>query len=321
MEFKIAKLDRIATGVSIFTTVLLVGMAVFYCIKVPYGLVFAMGMMLILIISYLLSPRRYIFEGSNLVIEKVIGKRNIITLAEVEAYTSIPDLTKLKVARTFGNGGLFGYYGIFSTAEYGEINCQLTSMRDLILIKTSKGNYALSPLEPAKFTDYLKTQVTGIKGNIEELKPFEPGTIKHASPVILLIPVFIFVLWILALGFIYPQLPERVAVHFDFNGNANGWSHPSSFIISTMIPMVVLLALSILIFFVVRQTTARSIIPNTLVIFFSVIQLIVFYALLDTYWFNMHGLHLLPPAYTLLGFIVLVVVLLYLYYRRIIRKT
>ncbi|MGB3478105.1 MAG: PH domain-containing protein, partial [bacterium] len=145
MEFKVAKLDRTATIVSIVTTAFLTVLSIFFVVKVPLGWLFAIFMMLIPLCCYLLSPKRYVFKGSALIIEKVVGRQITIPMNGIEAYIRVPNFAKLKVARTFGNGGLFGFYGLFSTAEYGEMNCQLTSLKDIIIIKTQKMNFALSP--------------------------------------------------------------------------------------------------------------------------------------------------------------------------------
>ncbi|GAI69035.1 unnamed protein product, partial [marine sediment metagenome] len=41
MEFKIAKLDKMAIVVSIAATVFLIGLSIFFIIKVPFGWAFA----------------------------------------------------------------------------------------------------------------------------------------------------------------------------------------------------------------------------------------------------------------------------------------
>ena len=62
-----------------------------------------------------------------------------VALEDVEGYTVVPNFAKLHVSRTFGNGGLFGYYGTFSTAEYGAMSCQLRSLKDVFIIRTKRG--------------------------------------------------------------------------------------------------------------------------------------------------------------------------------------
>lgn len=320
MEFKIAKLDKMAIVVSIAATVFLIGLSIFFIIKVPFGWAFAIFMMLIIIISYLLSPKNYSFEGTNLIIEKVIGKKITIPFNEIEAYVSVSDFMKLKVVRTFGNGGLFGYYGMFSTAEYGSINCQLTSLKNIFIIKSKKGNYALSPLEPDKFEEHLKAIASGITGEIEIIKPIPQEEMERANPLILIIPICIFILTIIIILLNYAQLPERIAIHFDFHGNPDGWGPKTSYLISGIVPSSILLALNIIIFFFARRACSNPDIPNFLVIITSFIQLFIAYTSFDTYWFNKYNTHLIPLPYSIVVFVIIIVLLLLFYYRKIVKK-
>lgn len=103
MEFKVAKLDRTATIVSIVTTAFLTILSIFFVVKVPLGRLFAIFMMFIPLCCYLLSPKKFIFKGSTLIIEKVVGRQIIIPMSDIEAYIRVPNFAKLKVARIYGN--------------------------------------------------------------------------------------------------------------------------------------------------------------------------------------------------------------------------
>jgi len=319
MEFKTARLDKIAKGLSAFVIVLFGVLSTVFLIKVPspHNLMFILVFVLIVIISYLWSPRRYLIEGSKLVIEKIAGHRIVIPLDEVEGCVTIPDLGKLKVSRTFGNGGLFGFYGQFSTAEYGDINCQLTSLKNLVIIRTKRGSYALSPLEVAQFEQHLRDVVTGITGRLETLTPAPVGAVRRASPLVLLVPTTIFVVTIALVASFTPQLPERIAVHFNFGGDPDRWATVSGFLTTSLIPAVFLFVINIVIFLTVRRTTARPTIPNFLVMFMSLIQTLVGYTAFDLYWFNTRGSHPLPMAWIFPGFGLLVLASLYFYYRTV----
>ena len=320
MEFKTARLDTLATIISIFVTTLLVGLSIMFISKVPYGWIGSVIMVLIVLISYLLSPKRYFFEGSKFIIEKVVGTKIVIPLSEIEGYAAIPNLMKLKVARTFGNGGLFGYYGIFSTAEYGIINCQLTSLKNILIIKSKKGNFAISPLEFDKFEEYLKTTVSGITGEIVTIQPMEPEKMKYANAFILIIPIVLFVLTIMILLLTYAQLPDRIAIHFDFHGNPDGWGSRTSYLVSGIVPSSVLLCITIILFFCIRRTTSNPAVPNFWVILMSFVQIFVAYISFDTYWINRFDTHLIPLWYITIGFLVILAVLLLFYYRNLTRQ-
>src|SRR4030042_4675561 len=139
MEFKTAPLDTASRIVTIFVILLMIVMSFFFYIKVPHGIFFILLFISIPLISYLLAPKKYYIDCCNIIIEKVIGRKIILSLKNVQACVIIPDATKLKLVRAFGNGGLFAYYGLFSSVQYGTINFQVTKWHNIVLIKNEQG--------------------------------------------------------------------------------------------------------------------------------------------------------------------------------------
>jgi hypothetical protein len=316
MEFRVARLDRPALITTLAVTILLLGLATFFIIKVPYGWIFAIGMLAIILLSYLMSPKKYSLHGGTLVIHKVIGKKISIPLEDVLAYTVVPNFAKLRVSRTFGNGGLFGYYGLFSTAEYGTISCQLRNLKDVIIIKTTHGAFALSPEQGSIFEDQLVNVVRGIRGEVAALTSTAPRDIRQAKPMILILPAAIFALTVVAVLLLYAKMPDRVAIHFDMQGSPNGWASRTSFMVSGLIPASILFILNMLMFFLVRRTTTRPTLPYLIVLLFAVFQLFALYVSLDTYSINVHDHHIVPFPYNIIGYGLVVVVVLFFYYRK-----
>ncbi len=316
MEFKTAQLDKLAKILTVCVTIFLVGLSLFFIVKVPYGWLFAILMISIIFFSYLWSPVRYSFTGGKLIIEKAIGKKTIIPLEQVTGYAMVPDFTKLCVSRTFGNGGLFGYYGTFSTAEYGMLNCQLTNLKQVFIIKTTRGLYAISPADTTRFREYFLSAAQGLTTEITELVPATPDAMRHASPLILLLPAAIFILTMILVLSLYPQLPDRIAVHFDMQGNPDGWARSSSFIASGLIPAAVLFAVSVAVFFLMRKSTHKPTLPYMVVVLFAVFQIFSALISLDTYWINTRDTHVIPFPYNIIGYVVIIVVLLFVYYRK-----
>jgi hypothetical protein len=317
MEFKITKLDTPALIITCLVTILLAGLAIFFLSLAPFGWIFSVISVSIIALSYLLSPARYSFQGTDLIIRKVIGRDIHINLNEVESYAIVPNFSKLHVARTFGNGGLFGYYGTFSTAEYGPLNCQLSSLKNIVLIKTREKTYAVSPEGVPQFEEKLTNAVKGVRGNIDLLKPSAPEVWERASPLILILPVFLFILTVVMVLLVYGQLPELIAVHFDMHGNPDGWGSRTSYLISGVLPTTILAAISILTFFIVRRATRKPNLPYMLVIIFAVIQFFTAYISFETYWINKHGSHLIPFPYNMIAYLIGIVALLFVYFRRV----
>jgi hypothetical protein len=317
VEFRIAKLDRTSIAISGVVAVLLLGLTVFFLTEIPNGWIFSILMILILLGSYVLSPRTYYFEGSRLIIEKFIGRKIIIPLGEIRGYSFIPDFAKLKPIRAFGNGGLFGYYGLFVTPSYGMINCQMRSLKGIFIIKTKEACYAISPLEPERFEDHFKTVVAGAGGNLEPLTTSNPDWQKKADPAILIIPVLILIITIAMVFTVYPQLPERIATHFNAEGMPDGWGTKDSFLIFGIIPQALLTIVVVLSFLILRNLASSSIILKFLIIIFSLVQIIIAYANLDIFWFNTQHRHLLPLGWLMIGFILIMVISLLAYYQKI----
>jgi hypothetical protein len=318
MEFRTAKLDRGARILTCCVTVLLVGLATLFLLLVPFGWIFAVFMMLIIAVAYLLSPKRVIFSSTTLIIEKNIGTKISIALSDIEAYSRIPDFSKLTVARTFGNGGLFGYYGIFSTAEYGDIHCQMTCLKNIFLIKTKSGTYAVSPGDHRVFEEHIAS-IPSATGQIARLEPItEP--IRYANPMILAIPVVLFIVISLFIILNYAQLPDRIAVHFDLLGNPDRWGPKTSYLVSGLVPSSILLVISFLIFFIVRRAARNQAIPTMLVTIVACIQLFIAYTTVETYWVNKYGTHLVPLVYGIGAFVLIMICVYVFYYRTLIRK-
>lgn len=320
MVFNAAPLDRVARIISTSVTLFIIALALFFIIKVPYGLLFALGMMLIPACCYGLKPRYYQIKGPHLIIKKMIGTRITLPLNDVVGYMTIPDLFKLKISRTFGNGGLFGYYGMFSTAEYGPLNCQLTSVKNVIIVKTSKDTYVLSPAEPIRFKEHFRTIVKGQIGIEQELATLPQQDVTWTSPAILALPVMLYLLVVIIIVVSYSHLPERIAVHFDMYGNPDRWGPRTSYLVSSLIPSTILLLVAIAAFFVVRKTTHNPRLPTFLMIIICFIQIFSAYITFNTYWLNTRGNHIMPLEYSIVAFVVILVVLFVYYYKRVVRE-
>jgi hypothetical protein len=315
MHFRPTRLDLPALITTLLVSILLVGLSAFF-LTLPYGWIFSIIMLLFILVSYLFSPAKYYLTGSHLIVQKVIGRKIVIPLVDVVGYTIVPDFSKLKVVRTFGNGGLFGYYGTFSTAEYGMVNCQLRSLKRVIILKTKNALFAISPAEVERLKDQLTATVLGLSGTMEELVPTPAWIVKRANVLVLILPVVIFLLTVVLISNAYLHLPERIAVHFDLHGNPDGWASRASFIASSFVPAAILCVLSIGIFLAVRRATRQPTLPYLLVIMLGVFQLFTAYISYDTYWVNRNNTHLVPFPYNIIIYFLIIAVLLVVFYRK-----
>jgi hypothetical protein len=320
MEFKPARLDRPASIITVLTVVLLTAMSALFIMNVPKGWGFALFSMGLVLGCYLFSVKSYRFEGGNLVIEKIIGQKTVVPIGEIQSYLIVDNFLTLKPLRAFGNGGLFGYYGLFTTHDYGKMSCYLTRLRQIVMIKTRRGIVVLSPENPVQFESHFTAVVHGAAGTIEKIQPTAPENIRYASPWILLLPDAIFTLNLIGVILLYPALPAYIATHFNFQGVADSWSPKSSFLFMSMLPAFVIFALTILMFFVIRRRTPEPTITYFIVGLFSFIQFFIGFVFFDVFWFNIRHEHLLPLHFLLFIFLAAVFLGIYFFYQRI-RKT
>ena len=314
MEFKTARLDTTAIVITVLVMAFIIGLGILFIAKVPHGWIWALAMMLIPGISYALSPKQYVLNGSHLLIQKVMGKTISIPIQDIKGYTIIENLAKTKITRTFGNGGLFGYYGMFSTAEYGPINCQLTSLKNSIIIETDSILYAISPANTATFVQTLGSKPALTK---EALQPAAPARLARVA--ILALPLALYLITIILLVLSYRVLPDRIAVHFDAVGNPDRWGSKISYLISGLIPATILCGINCGAFLLMRKTSHNPALPTFIVIILSFVQSFTLYINLDVYWVNQYQQNIAPMPHMLIAFGCVFVVLMYLYYRMVVK--
>jgi hypothetical protein len=86
-------------------------------------------------ITYAISPRLYHISEDNIEIERLINTIKI-NISEIKSVCHI-DKEKLKWSiRTFGVGGLFGYFGKFWNKEFGHMTWYCSQRDKLIMIIT-----------------------------------------------------------------------------------------------------------------------------------------------------------------------------------------
>jgi len=88
--------------------------------------------------SYLYAPQKYILSKDELIITRPIKERKI-KFSDIEEIKIIADIEMKGISRTFGVGGLFGYYGKYYNSEFGHMIFYTTQRKNNILIRTKQG--------------------------------------------------------------------------------------------------------------------------------------------------------------------------------------
>jgi hypothetical protein len=140
-------LSKFLTGLIFFVGIFGIGLML---TQQPWygGLVVTLVPVIILIPSYMYSVKGYQITGGKLVIQRVFSKLNReIKLSEIES-VSIPLKSDFRwTIRTFGNGGVFGYYGMFANPKLGSFREYVTNRKNriMIILKATKNKIVISP--------------------------------------------------------------------------------------------------------------------------------------------------------------------------------
>ena len=96
-------------------------------------------LVIILLICYIYSPQYYNINDESLIIKRIIKDRTIM-LNDISEIRLLEPKELSGVIRTFGVGGLFGYFGKFSSLKLGSMNWYATQRKNkvLVILKTGK---------------------------------------------------------------------------------------------------------------------------------------------------------------------------------------
>jgi hypothetical protein len=107
------------------------------------GLVVCIGAAL-LFFTFAFSPRAYSIQDRSIVVKRLIGNVAIPLDGVREARVATAD--DLGGAyRLWANGGLFGYYGLFSTTKLGKCSWYVTSRQNAVVVITDQKTTLFSP--------------------------------------------------------------------------------------------------------------------------------------------------------------------------------
>ena len=88
----------------------------------------------VIVFCYLYSPIKYELTDRQLIINRPV-KNITINFTDISEVRSIDSSELSGTIRTFGVGGLFGYFGKYYNSTVGKMNWYTTQMRNRILIQ------------------------------------------------------------------------------------------------------------------------------------------------------------------------------------------
>jgi len=162
MTYK-ASLDNLAKGVTIGVTILFAGIIFLSMVSISKDaeraipISISIALILIYFIVFALRPIDYEISADQLIIHRLFADAKI----DRNQIKSVELVDKDKIGwtiRTFGVGGLFGYYGKFANTKLGSMTWYATRRDKTVLVQTMNGNkIILTPDKPEKFVaDFTK---------------------------------------------------------------------------------------------------------------------------------------------------------------------
>jgi hypothetical protein len=107
----------------------------------------------IAVLAWAIAPKGLEIEGGELRVLRRSWPAAVFPLAGVEQVTVLPPGALRFAVRTFGVGGLFGYYGWFY--RKGSFRLYATRTDRLVEVVVRGGRIVVSPDDPARFVDAL----------------------------------------------------------------------------------------------------------------------------------------------------------------------
>ena len=134
---------------------------------------------LLLLGAYAWSPRNYSISDRSIVVKRLIGSVRIPLDGIREARIATPDDFR-DCYRLFGNGGLFGYYGQFSTAKLGNCTWYVTNRSNAVVVVAGAKTAVFSPDETDGFLAAIHASVPVPKAPqaeplLNSLQSYKPG--------------------------------------------------------------------------------------------------------------------------------------------------
>lgn len=154
-----ASLDSVA-----WITTISVSVVFLYCLSLLIrqwnvsgnGKYFVFLIPVIYLMAWALRPVNYRVTSSELIVYRVLNSVHISLNSIVSA--EMIDSSRISWSvRTFGVGGLFGYYGRFRNADLGPMVWYATRRDQPVLIRTLQNQQIiLTPDEPAQFLEAIR---------------------------------------------------------------------------------------------------------------------------------------------------------------------
>ena len=148
-----ASYDKMVWIITIFTVLTLTGLVGFSLYEIFFGtgqqgsvilhVIIIISQLLILIVTYGFAPSSYSLQNDAIIIHRKLFGDKKIDLSQVESIREITDGEMKGSIRTFGVGGLFGFFGYFRSRVLGSYRMYGSRWSNFVLIELRNGKKLL----------------------------------------------------------------------------------------------------------------------------------------------------------------------------------
>jgi hypothetical protein len=131
------------TSTGIFVLLLVITTAIHSLVVGCLGVLLLLG-------AYAWSPKGYRIAERSIIVQRLIGEVRLPIEGLRDARIATPDDFRGCI-RLFGNGGLFGYYGLFRTSKLGKCTWYVTNQSNAVVVVTGAKTAVFSPDEVDRF--------------------------------------------------------------------------------------------------------------------------------------------------------------------------
>ncbi|WP_193164639.1 PH domain-containing protein [Microbulbifer hainanensis] len=161
MHFE-APWSRQLKWITALTTLLLLGIPLILLSRAPaeHSAVYSAATMLpvvILAVTALFAVRGYTIEDAALLVVRP-GWNTRIPLTGLQSVEIKPDAMRGSI-RLFGNGGLFGFIGLFRNSALGRYRAFVTDAANCVVLRFADRTLVVTPDRPQQFAAILKDSI------------------------------------------------------------------------------------------------------------------------------------------------------------------
>ncbi len=173
------------------------------------AIVAGIGAVLILL-SYGYSPRAYVVSDRSIIVRRLIGTARISLEGIREARAATEDDLSGCI-RLWGNGGLWGYYGLFQTSKLGRAWWYVTNRKNTVVVITDQKTTLFSPDDVHGFLAAIRASVP-VPGSLSTEAFFASSQLRPAGNRIGSLfgaAIGVVVIAVVALAFLYSPGPPN----------------------------------------------------------------------------------------------------------------